>query len=698
MMAGSSMAQFFPSCDIDTALARKLPVQAALTRDISNNIPAAASIQKYTPVPGNQGQTGTCTAWSSTYCAMTMAWAMKNGTTNRGKITQNAYLPCYTYVNILTQSTTNCAAGTDIARACDWLKNTGAVKLSNYPQNPACINTSAVPSSWKSLASQHRLPGYTKLFFDYNNLQSKVTSTKRAIANGHPVLMAINCANSLCNSQGVRSDGLWQPVGNENPRIQYGGHALVVVAYDDSKFGCGAFLIQNSWGENWGYKGYFWITYYHYACWVYYAFEMNLERAAGMTVDQDCNHLNFGTSKNERDYPADVNPRPNNNRPDNNRPDNNKPNNGYTQVDNDFLKYIADQYGLDYNDYLRNKDKYNRPNNNNPRPNDNPKPPKPDNNRPNPPSYNDYNDYNGGYDDDNNDYNGGNDWGSIDWSDYDWTDNDNNDYSDYSDNDYNNLYGDDDNDGWDGDWDDDWDDDWGDYDYTYSSNSSKAYDENMTYDQNTKTEKAQAESGDKDNQYDEEFCSSSKMYVETPDGKHLEVSKMSGNIKLLLNDGTPMEGHVDGNIISIDKTYKSGTRFRIYVGNNQPAYVYVFGTDLTNEIYHLFPQNSRISPFLDYKNARVAFPDEDHWIEMDATPGTDYLYVLYSLVPLNIMQIENEMAKIKGNYENKIFQVMGPKTFSLKECQTSGNSTFNFQAMTVNKTTMALILKFSHAN
>lgn len=44
--------------------------------------------------------------------------------------------------------------------------------------------------------------------------------------------------------------------------------------------------------------------------------------------------------------------------------------------------------------------------------------------------------------------------------------------------------------------------------------------------------------------------------------------------------------------------YSSGTRFKIYISNNEPAYVYAFSTDLTNQISRLFPYNDSISAAL----------------------------------------------------------------------------------------------------
>ncbi|WP_337867025.1 C1 family peptidase [Ignavibacterium sp.] len=53
----------------------------------------------------------------------------------------------------------------------------------------------------------------------------------------------------------------------------HNGHALVVIGYDDIKFG-GSFEVMNSWGTNWGSDGYCWIRYKDFEHFVYYGYDL----------------------------------------------------------------------------------------------------------------------------------------------------------------------------------------------------------------------------------------------------------------------------------------------------------------------------------------------------------------------------------------------------------------------------------------
>jgi len=51
-------------------------------------------------------------------------------------------------------------------------------------------------------------------------------------------------------------------LANKGIRKRWGGHAMVIIAYDDKKYG-GSFLVMNSYGQKFGKKGKIWIKYEH---------------------------------------------------------------------------------------------------------------------------------------------------------------------------------------------------------------------------------------------------------------------------------------------------------------------------------------------------------------------------------------------------------------------------------------------------
>ena len=54
------------------------------------------------------------------------------------------------------------------------------------------------------------------------------------------------------------TNGGYIPYPKPTESVQ-GGHAVTVVGYDEKKSKGGAFLIKNSWGTDWGKRGYGWI-------------------------------------------------------------------------------------------------------------------------------------------------------------------------------------------------------------------------------------------------------------------------------------------------------------------------------------------------------------------------------------------------------------------------------------------------------
>jgi len=173
-------------------------------------------------------------------------------------------------------------------------------------------------------------------------------------------------------------------------------------------------------------------------------------------------------------------------------------------------------------------------------------------------------------------------------------------------------------------------------------------------------------------------------------------SEFSGKVKLLLSNGSDMKASLKTNKYVMNQSYKSGTKFRLYISNNEPAFVYAFGSDETKKIFQIFPHKPNISPALTYTNNDVAIPDEDHYIEMDNTVGTDYLCVLYSANTLDIKKIQADVEAIpSGTFAEKVQKVLGTSMVPFEKVTYSANE-IGFSAKSKDQSVVALIVETKH--
>ena len=133
--------------------------------------------------------------------------------------------------------------------------------------------------------------------------------------------------------------------------------------------------------------------------------------------------------------------------------------------------------------------------------------------------------------------------------------------------------------------------------------------------------------------------------IEQPKPKPSYRTDLSGKMRFLLDNGDEMKAELVNGSYKMKRPYASGTRFRLYLSNNEPAYVYAFGSDMTGKVYPIFPHQPGISPALTYKRNEVPIPDENHYIAMDNTIGHDFFCVLYSKEALDIDDIHRRLER-----------------------------------------------------
>jgi C1A family cysteine protease len=183
--------------------------------------------------------------------------------------------------------------------------------------------------------------------------------------------------------------------------------------------------------------------------------------------------------------------------------------------------------------------------------------------------------------------------------------------------------------------------------------------------------------------------------IDIPKKQNVNSNDLAGALKFVESDGNIMTANYSGTRYKLKNAYRSGTKFRIFISNNEPAFVYAVGTDATQKLFPVFPYNSNISPALNYKKNDVALPDEDHYIEMDNTVGTDYLCVLYSIDPLDFEKIQSDIESATGSFESKVKAALGNKLVETQNVKFN-QSTISFSAKSQGKTVVAIIVETTH--
>jgi C1A family cysteine protease len=214
-----------------------------------NPLPEAVSLLQYAPPRGDQGQQGSCVAWSSAYGAQTILVA---AATHQDPA-DIAFSPSYLYSQIRLEG----CQGSYVERAMETMQKTGGVPLKEFPYSDRDCSTEPTESQ-KREGRQNAIHGFTRLTEGDNINQINVRAVKEHLAKDAPVVIGMMVGQSFM--QDMMGKELWRPQGMDASGVGMGGHAMCVIGYDDRKFG-GAFQIMNSWTENWGNKGIGWVRY-----------------------------------------------------------------------------------------------------------------------------------------------------------------------------------------------------------------------------------------------------------------------------------------------------------------------------------------------------------------------------------------------------------------------------------------------------
>ncbi|CAF1176105.1 unnamed protein product [Rotaria magnacalcarata] len=147
-----------------------------------------------------------------------------------------------THLPIVTDS------GCSMTNAIEALEEFGTCLESTWPYDIASVNKIPNLHAFKQ-GLKHKIHQALHVKIDLNEMKS-------CLAQGFPFAFGLRLYVSF--DQAAKTGIVPMPNSEEQSRAEHGRHALLAVGYSDQSK---AFIVRNSWGENWGDKGYCYIPY-----------------------------------------------------------------------------------------------------------------------------------------------------------------------------------------------------------------------------------------------------------------------------------------------------------------------------------------------------------------------------------------------------------------------------------------------------
>lgn len=207
------------------------------TTPLLGDLPDTIDLSRNFPPPGNQGQQGSCVGWALAYALK--GYQEKVERKWDGLSEGQNFSPAYIFNQIKING---CSGGSYIKDGLNAMRN-GVATLKDFSYTDSSCELmpdAAVRQSAKPFA----IADWRRV-----NVQDPV-EVKSQLAAGFPVVIGMMVDDGFMK--------LSREIYSERSGRALGGHALVVVGYDDN---FQAYKVINSWGTDWGDNGYGRISY-----------------------------------------------------------------------------------------------------------------------------------------------------------------------------------------------------------------------------------------------------------------------------------------------------------------------------------------------------------------------------------------------------------------------------------------------------
>lgn len=222
----------------DKADARDL--KYSVSQPVIKKLPLKVDLRSQFPPVYSQGQIGSCTAQS--VCAAFHFCQIKE------KLYNFAPSRLFTYYTARDlEGTVNEDSGAMLRDAIKSINKFGACPESIWPYDPNKLTVKPTATCYDT-ASRHTAVSYYQVSQNLNQM-------KGCLAEGFPFAFGMTVYDSF-ESDEVANTGIVPMPSPEEQQV--GGHAVLVVGYDDSQQ---RFIVRNSWGADWGMAGHFTLPY-----------------------------------------------------------------------------------------------------------------------------------------------------------------------------------------------------------------------------------------------------------------------------------------------------------------------------------------------------------------------------------------------------------------------------------------------------
>jgi C1A family cysteine protease len=215
--------------DIMYGAVRKIPVE----------LPKSVDLRPQCPPVLNQGQLGSCSA-----NALSGVFEFLELKDKRQMMPPSRLFIYYNERSL--EGSTGSDSGAMLRDGIKTLVKQGACSEQDWPYIISRFTKKPGATCYRQ-ALEHQVTSYQRI--------QTLAEMRTCLADGFPFVFGFSVYDGFESPAVAKTGILNLPKPDEK---QCGGHAVVAVGYDDAQ---NRFIIRNSWGEDWGMKGYFTMPY-----------------------------------------------------------------------------------------------------------------------------------------------------------------------------------------------------------------------------------------------------------------------------------------------------------------------------------------------------------------------------------------------------------------------------------------------------